>query len=106
MDYNYQESYVEQPKDYKVWSIINIVLSVLCCGCCGIIGLVFAIMALLKSNDVEKNYSMGESGLVAAQEASSKAKTFNMISSVLVGLSFIFNIVYFIFYGISFLSDL
>ena len=102
----YQPGYTEVPQDYKIWSIVNIVLSVLCCGCCGIIGLVFAIMALLKSNDVEKNLSMGEPGLPAAQEASSKAKTFNIISTALVALSFISNLIYFFVYGLSFLSEL
>lgn len=100
MDYQYQNAgYVEAPQDYKVWSIINIVLGVLCCGCCGIIGLVLGIMALLKSNDVSKFVAMGEDGLAQAQEASSKAKTFNIIASVMVGLSVIFNILYLILYA-------
>lgn len=98
MDYQNQSmEYVEMPADYKVWSIVNIVLSVLCCGCCGIIGLVMAILALLKSNDVTKAIEQGEAGLIQAQEASSKAKLFNIIASVLIGLSFIINVVYLFF---------
>ncbi len=93
-DYQYQnDGYVETPQDYKIWSIINIVLGVLCCGCCGIIGLVLGIMALMKSNEVEKNIQMGEQGIMLAQEASSKAKTYNIIASVFVALSFIANII-------------
>lgn len=93
-DYQYQnDGYVETPQDYKIWSIINIVLGVLCCGCCGIIGLVLGIMALMKSNEVEKNIQMGEQGIMLAQEASSKAKTYNIIASAFVALSFIANII-------------
>ncbi|MBR1449216.1 MAG: CD225/dispanin family protein [Prevotella sp.] len=100
MDYQYQNAgYVEAPQDYKVWSIINIVFGVLCCGCCGIFGLVLGIMALLKSNDVSKYVAMGEEGLVQAQEASGKAKTYNIIASIFVGLSVIVNILYLILYA-------
>jgi hypothetical protein len=56
MDYNYQENtFVPQPNDYKVWSIVNSVISILfCCSCTGIISLVLSIIALMKSNDVNK----------------------------------------------------
>lgn len=99
MDYQYQNTgYIEAPQDYKMWSIINIVLGVLCCGCCGIIGLVLAIMALMKSNEVGTAIQQGEAGMAIAQEASEKAKLYNIIASALVGLSFIFNFIYIILY--------
>lgn len=96
MDYlNQSPNYSETPADYKVWSIVNIVLSVLCCSCCGIIGLVLAIMALLKSNEVATLTAQGNA--MMAQEASGKAKQYNIIASILVGISLIFNIIGFFF---------
>ena len=98
MDYyqNQNAGYAEAPQDYKVWSIINIVVNLICSGCCGIIGLVLAIMALLKSNVVSKYIGMGDDA--SALEASNKAKTFNIISSVFGGLSVIVNVIYIILY--------
>ena len=95
MDYQYSNpGYTPAPpQDYKVWSIVNIILNVLCCGCCGIIGLVFAVMALLKSNEISNLVAMGEEGMAQAEELSNKAKTFNIVASVLGGLSFILNII-------------
>ena len=54
MEYNNQENtFVPQPNDYKVWSIVNLVVSILfCCSCTGIVSLVLSIIALMKSNDV------------------------------------------------------
>ena len=59
MEYNNQENtFVPQPNDYKVWSIVNLVVSILfCCSCTGIVSLVLSIIALMKSNDVNK-YNM------------------------------------------------
>lgn len=101
MEYNYQESYTEQPQDYKTWSIINLVGSILCCcggGWCSIIPLVTSIIALVKSNDVSKYLTMGENGLSSAQDASGKAKTFNLVSSILIGLGLVSGILIWIFY--------
>lgn len=96
MDYpNQSPNYVETPTDYKVWSIVNIVLSILCCSCCGIIGLVLSIMALLKSNEVTTLMAQGNA--MQAQEASGKAKLYNIIASIFVGISLIFNIIGFFF---------
>lgn len=62
-DYQYQnDGYVETPQDYKIWSIINIVLGVLCCCNCGFVSIIMGILALMKSNEVEKNIQMGEQG--------------------------------------------
>ena len=98
MDYQNQTTeYVEMPADYKVWSIVNIVLSALscCCSCFGIIGLVLSIIALMKGNDVAKFTEQGEAGLIQAQEASSKAKLFNIIASALVGVGIVVGIISF-----------
>lgn len=50
MEYNNQENtFVPQPNDYKVWSIVNLVVSILfCCSCTGIVSLVLSIIALMK----------------------------------------------------------
>lgn len=72
MEYNNQENtFVPQPNDYKVWSIVNLVVSILfCCSCTGIVSLVLSIIALMKSNDVNKYNMMGESSAILAQDAS------------------------------------
>ncbi len=94
MEYQYQNAgYIEAPQDYKVWSIINIVLGVLCCCNCGFISIIMGVLALLKSNDVAKYIAMGEEGIGMAQEASSKAKLFNIIASAFIGLSIIVGII-------------
>lgn len=92
----------EPPKDYKVWSIINIIVSILfCCSCCGIISLVLSIIAMTKSNEVGRCLAMGEAGLPVAQEASKNAKLFNLISTILLILDAICHIAYLAIYGIS-----
>ena len=89
-DYQYQnDGYVETPQDYKIWSIINIVLGVPCCCFCGFVSIIMGILALMKSNEVEKNIQMGEQGIMLAQEASSKAKTYNIVASAFIVLSII-----------------
>ena len=99
---NQQSSYLEQPNDYKIWSIINLVVSILfCCSCTGIISLVLSIIALTKSNDVSKYLLAGESGILQAREASKLAKTLNLISSILLALGFISSLVYILAFGMS-----
>ena len=96
-DYQYQnDGYVETPQDYKIWSIINIVLGVLCCCNCGFVSIIMGILALMKSNEVEKNIQMGEQGIMLAQEASSKAKTYNIVASAFIVLSIIVGFIVFI----------
>lgn len=100
MDYNYHQINSQQPKDYKIWSIVNLVVSILfCCSCTGIISLVLSIIALVKSNDVSSMLLNGEAQIAQAQEASKLAKTLNIISSILLAIGFISNLVYiFVFY--------
>ena len=96
MEYNNQENtFVPQPNDYKVWSIVNLVVSILlcCCSCTGIVSLVLSIIALMKSNDVNKYNMMGESSAILAQDASKTAKTLNIISSILLAVGFILSII-------------
>jgi len=109
MDYNYQENYVEQPQDYKTWSIINLVGSILCCcggGWCSIIPLVTSIIAMIKSNEVSKSLMMGENGISLAQDASGKAKTLNIVSSVLLGLGLVCAILIWVFYLGAIIADM
>jgi hypothetical protein len=107
MDYNYQENtFVPQPNDYKVWSIVNLVISILfCCSCTGIVSLVLSIIALMKSNDVNKYNMMGESSAILAQDASKTAKTLNIISSILLAVNFALDIVYALIWGIAGIAD-
>jgi hypothetical protein len=107
MDYNYQENtFVPQPNDYKVWSIVNLVISILfCCSCTGIVSLVLSIIALMKSNDVNKYNMMGESSVILAQDASKTAKTLNIISSILLAIGFITSIIYMLIYGITGIAE-
>jgi hypothetical protein len=103
MEFNNQENaFVQQPNDYKIWSIVNLVISILfCCSCTGLISLVLSIIALMKSNDVNKYIMMGESSAVLAQDASKTAKTLNIISSILLAVGFILSIVYMLIYGVA-----
>lgn len=103
MDYNNQENaYYEQPNDYKLWSIINLVISIVfCCSCCGLISLGLSIYALIKSNEVGNCLAMGEAGIPAAQVASKNAKTFNIVSTLLLVLQAILSVVYILIYGFS-----
>ena len=103
MDYNNQENaFYEQPKDYKLWSILNLVISiVLCCTCCGLISLGLSIYALIKSNEVSNCLALGEAGIPAAQEASKNAKTFNIVSTILLVLQLIVSACYLLIYGFS-----
>lgn len=108
MDYNYQENtFVPQPNDYKVWSIVNLVISILfcCSSCTGIVSLVLSIIALMKSNDVNKYNMMGESSAILAQDASKTAKTLNIISSILLAIGFITSIIYMLIYGITGIAE-
>ena len=107
MEYNNQENtFVPQPKDYKVWSIVNLVISILfCCSCTGIVSLVLSIIALMKSNDVNKYNMMGESSAILAQDASKTAKTLNIISSILLAIGFITSIIYMLIYGITGIAE-
>lgn len=110
MDYQNQTTeYVEMPPNHKTWAIVNIVLAAIICGgatctfaICGviinIIALVFAILALLKSNEVSKFAGQGEAYLMQAQEASSKAKLFNIVSTALIVLNLLLFIAFFAFY--------
>jgi len=102
MDYNQQYAYSQQPNDYKTWSIVNLVISVLfCCSCSGIVSLVLSVIALMKSNEVSKLLLMGNEGFARAQEASSLAKTLNIIASVLLGIGIITSIVYVFVVGLA-----
>jgi hypothetical protein len=103
MDYENQGiNYAVQPKDYKVWSIINLVISIIfCCSCCGLISLGLSIYALIKSNEVGNCLAMGEAGIPAAQKASKDAKTFNIVSTILLVLQAILSAVYLFIYGFS-----
>lgn len=107
MNYNNQENvYFDKPNDYKTWSIVNLVVSILfCCSCCGIISLVLSILALLKSNDVSKYLRMGETGIAPALEASSSAKTFNTVATILLVLNCLGTIVYYAFFGFAQISQ-
>ena len=108
MEYNNQENtFVPQPNDYKVWSIVNLVVSILfcCCSCTGIVSLVLSIIALMKSNDVNKYNMMGESSAILAQDASKTAKTLNIISSILLAIGFITSIIYMLIYGITGIAE-
>ena len=107
MEYNNQENtFVPQPNDYKVWSIVNLVVSILfCCSCTGIVSLVLSIIALMKSNDVNKYNMMGESSAILAQDASKRAKTLNIISSILLAIGFITSIIYMLIYGITGIAE-
>ena len=107
MEYNNQENtFVPQPKDYKVWSIVNLVISILfCCQCLSIVSLVLSIIALMKSNDVNKYNMMGESSAILAQDASKTAKTLNIISSILLAVNFAIDIVYMLIWGIAGIAE-
>ncbi|UKK69052.1 CD225/dispanin family protein [Prevotella communis] len=107
MEYNNQENtFVPQPKDYKVWSIVNLVISILfCCQCLSIASLVLSIIALMKSNDVNKYNMMGESSAILAQDASKTAKTLNIISSILLAVNFAIDIVYMLIWGIAGIAE-
>lgn len=108
MEYNNQENtFVPQPNDYKVWSIVNLVVSILlcCCSCTGIVSLVLSIIALMKSNDVNKYNMMGESSAILAQDAFKTAKTLNIISSILLAIGFITSIIYMLIYGITGIAE-
>lgn len=107
MEYNNQDNtFVPQPNDYKVWSIVNLVVSILfCCSCTGIVSLVLSIIALMKSNDVNKYNMMGESSAILAQDASKTAKTLNIISSILLAIGFITSIIYMLIYGITGIAE-
>ena len=108
MDYNSQETaYYEHPNNYKTWSIINLVVSIVfCCSCCGIISLGLSIYALMKSNEVDNSLRMGKAGYAIALEASQNAKTFNIVSPVLLVLNAIGSVIYMMFYGFSTLAQL
>ena len=107
MEYNNQENtFVPHPKDYKVWSIVNLVISILfCCQCLSIASLVLSIIALMKSNDVNKYNMMGESSAILAQDASKTAKTLNIISSILLAVNFAIDIVYMLIWGIAGIAE-
>ena len=107
MEYNNQENtFVPQPNDYKVWSIVNLVVSILfCCQCLSIASLVLSIIALMKSNDVNKYNMMGESSAILAQDASKTAKTLNIISSILLAVNFAIDIVYMLIWGIAGIAE-
>ena len=107
MEYNNQENtFVPQPNDYKVWSIVNLVISILfCCQCLSIASLVLSIIALMKSNDVNKYNMMGESSAILAQDASKTAKTLNIISSILLAVNFAIDIVYMLIWGIAGIAE-
>ena len=107
MEYNNQENtFVPQPKYYKVWSIVNLVISILfCCQCLSIASLVLSIIALMKSNDVNKYNMMGESSAILAQDASKTAKTLNIISSILLAVNFAIDIVYMLIWGIAGIAE-
>ena len=107
MEYNNQENtFVPQPKDYKVRSIVNLVISILfCCQCLSIASLVLSIIALMKSNDVNKYNMMGESSAILAQDASKTAKTLNIISSILLAVNFAIDIVYMLIWGIAGIAE-
>lgn len=102
MEYNQQYANSQQPNDYKTWSIVNLVISVLfCCSCSGIISLVLSIIALMKSNEVSNQLQLGEVGFARAQEASSLAKTLNLIASILLGIGIVTSIVYIFVVGLA-----
>lgn len=107
MEYNNQENiFTPQPKDYKVWSIVNLVISIIfCCSCTGIVSLILSIIALMKSNDVNKYNMMGESSAILAQDASKTAKTLNIISSILLAIGFITSIIYMLIYGLKGIAE-
>ena len=94
-------AFPQQPKDYKTWSIVNLILSIICCGCPGIVPLILSIIAVVKSNEVARNNSIGESALPAAINASQTAKTLNIISTVWIIASLIIEIIYFSIFGVA-----
>jgi len=97
-----QNMFTEQPKDYKTWSIINLVISIFfCCSCSGIISLVLSIIALVKSNEVNKFLLSGETGMLQAQDASKTARTLNLIASILLGIGFVFSMIYLAIFGLT-----
>ena len=79
------------PSDYKTFSIVNIVLSVLCICNTGLVAIIFAILALLKGQDVSKRVAIGD--YIGAQNASSQAKLFNIISTVVLVLGVVLGVI-------------
>ena len=95
------QNFIEQPNDYKGFSIAGLILSILCCctggGIFSIANLVTSIIALTKSNKVEQCIRLGD--INGAQSASSSAKILNIVTFVLLALWFIVEIIVWVLYG-------
>lgn len=74
------------------WAIVGTVL-----GClCSCIGLVFGIIAIVKANNANNAYEMGDA--VKGDRENSSAKTMTIISLVIAGLGAVCAVLFYIFY--------
>ena len=107
MEYEHQGTRnIIRPDDYKAWSIINLVFSIIfcCCTCTGIISLFLSIIALSKASDLNRSLTMGELGIIPAQETSNTIKNLNIVSSILIAIGIIASLIYYSLYGLAMLS--
>lgn len=79
--------------NWMTWAIISTVLGFFC-SC---IGMIFGIVAIVKANNANKYYTVGDKNM--GDYYNSSAKTWTIVALVVAGLGILINICYFIFVG-------
>lgn len=107
--YGHQGGYQQQPyghnsynraniphTNWMTWAIISTILGFFC-SC---IGMIFGIIAIVKANNANKYYQMGDKNM--GDYYNSSAKTWTIVALAVAVLGILVNIFYFIFMGAMF----